>query len=65
MSESKQEQVQLSAYDVLCGAVAYVCDELCKWPEKCEEQIKDPDEAYDYCLNHYCEGCKFSNMMGV
>ena len=34
-----------------------ICDHYCKYPQISLEQYKDPDEAYEWLMNHCCEKC--------
>ena len=51
MSEIKSITQQI---EDICGEI---CDNYCKYPELSLEKYKDPDEAYEWLMNHCCEKC--------
>lgn len=48
--------------DILQEVKDAICNDYCKYPEKCLAEIKDPDEAEQYCLDHYCADCPLGRL---
>ena len=46
-----------SVTEILEHVKTKICDTYCKYPEQCEAEHKDYDEAYNVLLEKYCEGC--------
>ena len=38
------------------------CTDYCKYHEQSFAEHKDPDEAGQYCLDHYCAGCPLGRL---
>ena len=39
-----------------------ICDNYCKYPDVCMEEVKDPDEAEDMLYDTYCVKCPFNRI---
>ena len=56
MSEIKTITQQI---EDICGEI---CDNYCKYPQISQEKYKDPDEAYEWLMNHCCEKCPLDRL---
>lgn len=56
MSETKTITEQI---EEVCNEI---CDNYCKYPQISLEKYKDPDEAYEWLMNHCCEKCPLDRL---
>lgn len=58
----KGEQKEKTVTELLQGIADEICENYCKYPEKCAAEKSDPDEAEDLLYLNYCTNCPMSRV---
>lgn len=57
-----KEEKKITVMNLLIDVADEICDKYCKYPEICEAERKDPDEAEDLLYGTYCANCPMNKL---
>ena len=57
-----KEEKKVTVMNLLIEVADEICDKYCKYPEICEVERKDPDEAEDLLYGTYCANCPMNKL---
>ena len=62
MSFPAKGEKKITVMNLLIEVADEICDRYCKYPEICEAERKDPDEAEDLLYEKYCASCPLNKL---
>lgn len=62
MSSKSKEDKKVTVTELLDEIVQAFCVDYCKYPDICESEKNDPDEAEQMLYEKYCENCPMNKI---